>query len=102
VPGVLKNAIDVGSRPDGQSAWKGKPAGVVNVSPGRAGGAAAHHHLRQSLVALDMPTLPQPEVCLGQADELFKPDGSVANDKIDKFLRKFVDAYAAWAMKIMD
>ena len=67
VPGVLKNAIDVGSRPYGKSVWSGKPAGVVSVSPGAIGGFGANHHLRQSLVYLDMPTLAQPEAYIGGA-----------------------------------
>ncbi|MGA7711162.1 MAG: NAD(P)H-dependent oxidoreductase, partial [Rhizomicrobium sp.] len=61
VPGVLKNAIDVGSRPYGQSAWNGKPGAVISVSPGAIGGFGANHHLRQSLVFLNVPTMPQPE-----------------------------------------
>ena len=75
VPGVLKNAIDVGSRPYGKSVWSGKPAGVVSVSPGAIGGFGANHHLRQSLVYLDMPTLPQPEAYIGGAGGLFDDNG---------------------------
>src|SRR5689334_24716596 len=71
VPGVLKNAIDVGSRPYGQSAWSRKPAGVISVSPGAIGGFGANHHLRQSLVFLDMPAMPQPEAYIGGAATLF-------------------------------
>ena len=65
VPGLLKNAIDVGSRPYGKSIWSGKPAAVVSVSPGAISGFGANHHLRQSLVFLDMPTLQQPEANIG-------------------------------------
>ena len=71
VPGVLKNAIDIGSRPYGHSAWAKKPAAIVTVSPGAAGGFGANHHLRQSLVFLDMPTLQQPEAYIGHGDKLF-------------------------------
>jgi len=67
IPGVLKNAIDVGSRPYGQNAWVGKAAGIVSVSPGALGGFGANHALRQSLVFLDVPTLQQPEMYLGHA-----------------------------------
>ena len=69
VPGVLKNAIDVGSRPYGKSVWSGKPAAVVSVSPGAIGAFGANHHLRQSLVFLDMPALQQPEAYIGGAGE---------------------------------
>src|SRR6185295_6582705 len=62
VPGVLKNAIDVGSRPYGKSAWAGKPAAIASVSPGAIGAFGANHHLRQSLVFLDMPCMQQPEI----------------------------------------
>ena len=76
VPGVLKNAIDVGSRPYGKSAWKGKPAAVISVSPGAIGGFGSNHHLRQSLVFLDMPVLQQPEAYIGGAGDLFDDAGA--------------------------
>ena len=75
VPAALKNAIDVGSRPYGASAWNGKPAGVVSVSPGAIGGFGANHHLRQSLVFLNMPVLQQPEAYLGGAGAFFRRRG---------------------------
>ena len=96
VPGALKNAIDVGSRPYGQSAFRGKPAAVISVSPGAIGGFGANHHLRQSLVFLDMPTLQQPEVYIGGAGTLFDPQGNLAKEDTKAFLRKFLDAFAAW------
>jgi chromate reductase len=96
VPGVLKNAIDVGSRPYGKSAWDKKPAGVLSASPGPMGGFGANHHLRQSLVFLNMPALQQPEVYIGGADKLFDGDGKLTADKTREFLGKFLDAYAAW------
>src|SRR5712664_4131748 len=71
VPGVLKNAIDVGSRPYGKSVWSGKPAAVISASPGAIGGFGANHHLRQSLVFLDMPAMQQPEAYIGGAHRLF-------------------------------
>src|SRR5690348_6800740 len=71
VPAVLKNAIDVGSRPYGQSVWDGKPGAVVSVSPGAIGAFGANHHLRQSLVFLNMPTMQQPEAYIGAANTLF-------------------------------
>jgi chromate reductase len=99
VPGVLKNAIDVGSRPYGQSAWDRKPAAVVSVSPGAIGAFGANHHLRQSLVFLNMPALQQPEAYIGGAGQLFGSDGKLANDSTREFLRKFLDAFAAWIEK---
>jgi chromate reductase len=96
VPGVLKNAIDVGSRPYGQSVWGGKPAAIMSVSPGAIGGFGANHHLRQSLVFLDVPTMQQPEAYIGQAGNLFNDKGDVNNEDTRKFLRHFMDTYAQW------
>jgi chromate reductase len=96
VPGVLKNAIDIGSRPYGHSAWSGKPGAVVSVSPGAIGGFGANHHLRQCLVFLNVPTLAQPELYLGNAAELFDGEGRVKSEDTRKLLQKFVDAFAAW------
>jgi chromate reductase len=100
VPGVLKNAIDVGSRPYGQSIWSGKPAAVISVSPGASGAFGANHHLRQSLVFLDMPTMQQPEAYIGNAGELFDESGKIINEKTKEFLQKFIDSYGEWAAKI--
>lgn len=99
VPGALKNAVDVGSRPYGQSAWQGKPAAVVSVSPGAIGGFGANHHLRQSLVFLDMPALQQPEAYIGHAANLFDAEGHLTNDGTREFLRKFMQAFASWIEK---
>ena len=96
VPGALKNAIDVGSRPYGRSAWAGKPAAIVSVSPGAIGGYGANHHLRQSLVFLDMPALQQPEAYIGGAASLFDDQGNLKVDATRDFLRKFLEAFAAW------
>ena len=96
VPGVLKNAIDVGSRPYGQAAWDGKPGAIISVSPGAVGGFGANHHLRQSLVFLNVPAMPQPEAYIGSAGDLFDEEGNVKNDGTRAFLKKFIDAYAAW------
>ena len=91
VPGVLKNALDVGSRPYGSSVWAKKPAAVVSNTPGAIGGALANHAVRQSLVALDMPVLQQPEAYLGNvAKVLDEPDGS------REFLTKIMAAFADW------
>lgn len=96
VPGLLKNAIDVGSRPYGRSAWSGKPAAVVSASPGAIGGFGANHHLRQSLVFLDVPTLQQPEAYLGGADKLFDTGGKLANEGTRVFLAKLMQTFALW------
>jgi chromate reductase len=94
VPGVLKNAIDVGSRPYGQSVWSRKPAAVMSVSPGAIGGFGANQHLRQCFVFLDMPPLQQPEAYVGNAASLFADDGSLANESTRSFFKTFIDAFA--------
>lgn len=96
VPAALKNAIDIGSRPYGQSAWNGKPVAVVSASPGVSGGFGANHHLRQSLVFLNMPAMQQPEAYIGGADKLFDAAGKLANEATRKFLREFLEAFAGW------
>ena len=96
VPGVLKNAIDVGSRPYGKSVWDGKPGAVMSVSPGAIGGFGANHHLRQSLVFLNVPTMQQPEAYIGNAANLFDESGNLANDSIREFAAKYMHAFAAW------
>jgi chromate reductase len=97
VPGVLKNAIDIGSRPYGKSVWSGKPAAIVSASPGAIGGFGANHHLRQTLVFLNMPALPQPEAYIGHADALFDAEGRLANEGTAKFLHSVMQAFAAFA-----
>jgi chromate reductase len=96
VPGVLKNAIDVGSRPYGKSVWSGKPGAVVSVSPGAIGAFGANHHLRQSLVFLDVPAMQQPEAYIGGAAGLFDEAGTLTNEGVRAFLTKFMAAFAAW------
>ena len=96
VPAALKNALDVGSRPYGQSAWNGKPGAVVSASPGAIGGFGANHHLRQSLVFLNVPTMAQPEAYIGSADKLFDESGKLINDGTRKFMQQFMQAFSAW------
>ena len=96
VPGGLKNAIDVGSRPYGSSVWAGKPAAIMSVSPGAIGGFGANHHLRQSLVFLDMPVLQQPEAYVGDGFNLFGDDGEVVKADTKKFFETFINAFARW------
>lgn len=95
IPGVLKNALDHGSRPYGQSAWGGKPAGVIGASVGAIGTALAQQHLRNVLGYLDVPTLGQPEGFIHAKEGLFDADGNVGEGS-KKFLQGWVDAYAAW------
>ena len=96
VPAALKNALDVGSRPYGKSVWNGKPGAVVSASPSAIGGFGANHHLRQTFVFLNIPTMQQPEVYLGFADKLFDQQGKLSNADTRKFLQNFMNAYAAW------
>ncbi len=96
IPGSLKNAIDIGSRPYGHSVWSGKPAAVMSVSPGAIGGFGANHHLRQCLVFLDVPVMQQPEAYIGGADKLFDAAGALANQDTGKFLDKFLHSFAIW------
>ena len=93
-PGVLKNAIDVGSRPYGSSVWNGKPAAVVSNSPGAIGGFGAYHHLRQSLVFLNMPTVNQPETYVGNVSTLFNEAGELINESTREFLTGFGQTFA--------
>jgi chromate reductase len=98
IPGVLKNALDHGSRPYGQSAWAGKPAGVIGVSVGAIGTALAQQHLRNILAYLDMPTMGQPEAFIHAKEGLFDANGDIgASSK--EFLQRWMDAYVVWVKK---
>jgi chromate reductase, NAD(P)H dehydrogenase (quinone) len=99
VPGVLKNAIDIASRPYGQNVFDGKPGAVVSVSIGAIGGFGANHHLRQSLVFLNVPTLQQPEMYIGSAEKLFDGSGRLTDESTRKHLQKFIQAFATWISK---
>lgn len=101
VPGVLKNAIDVGSRPYGSSVWNGKPGAVISMSPGAIGGFGANHHLRQSLVFLNVPLLSQ-EAYVGNAFALFDDAGELVNEGTAEFLKSYGAQFAAWIEKIID
>lgn len=98
IPGVLKNAIDHASRPFGQSAWTGKPAGVLGVSPGATGTAMAQQHLRNILVSLDMPTLAQPEAFMQVKEGLFDEAGDIGSGS-KKLLQNWMDQYVVWVKK---
>jgi chromate reductase len=101
LPAVIKNAIDVGSRPYGAGVLIGKPAGVVSLSVGATGGFGANHHLRQTLVFLNMPTLQQPEAYYGNAGTFFDEEGNLVNEGTKKVMQGFIDAYAAWVEKLL-
>ena len=97
IPGALKNAIDVGSRPYGQSVWERKPAAIVSASPGAIGGFGANHNLRQACVFLDMPVMQQPEAYLGHVgDKAFNEDGSLAGGALKGLIEKIAYAFADW------
>ena len=96
VPGVLKNAIDVGSRPYGENSWDGKPAAVASVSIGPISGFGANHHLRQSLVFVNVHTMAQPEAYIGNAASLFDDNGKLTNDSTREFLKNFMEAFEKW------
>ena len=101
VPGVLKNAIDVGSRPKENNVFNGKPGAVISVSPGALSAFGANHHLRQSLVFLNVPTMQQPEAYIGGAAKLFDESGNLTNESTKEFLRSFVEAFAKWVELIL-
>ena len=100
VPGVLKNAIDWGSRPYGKSSWNGKPAAVVSISQGVLSGFGANHHLRQSLVFLNMPTLQQPEAYIAQVQTLLDGKGGFVKPETKTFMESFLKAFEAWIGKV--
>lgn len=96
MPGTLKNAIDHASRPYGQSAWAGKPAGVIGASIGAIGTGMAQQHLRNVLAYLDVPTLGQPEAFIQVKEGFFDAAGNIANAGTAKFLQGWMDRYVEW------
>lgn len=99
MPGVLKNALDIGSRPYGTSIWDGKPAAVIGTSTGAMGTALAQHHLRQVLAFLNMPTMQQPEAYVRYHNELFNADGDILEERTKVHLQNWVAAFEAWVKK---
>lgn len=97
IPGVLKNALDHASRPYGQSAWAGKPAGILGVSVGTIGTATAQQHLRNILAYLDMPTLGQPEAYIQVKEQLFDEAGNIGEGS-RQFMQSWMDRFAAWVI----
>jgi chromate reductase len=98
IPGVLKNALDHASRPYGQNAWAGKPAGVMGASPGASGTAMSQQHLRNVLAYLDVPTLGQPEAFIQVRDGLFDEAGNIGEHS-KPLLQNWMDRYVAWVKK---
>ncbi|WP_310601131.1 NAD(P)H-dependent oxidoreductase [Desulfobulbus sp.] len=98
MPGVLKNALDIASRPYGQSVWAGKPAGVIGVSVGAIGSALAQQHLRNVLAYLDVPTLGQPEAFLQYREGMFAADGGIGTES-KPLLQAWMDRYVAWVKR---
>ncbi len=99
VPGVLKNAIDIASRPWGTNSFAGKPGAVIGASIGPISTAIAQQHLRGSLTFVDVPTLAQPEVFIHFKEGMFDDDGNIGPDDTRKFLQGFVDKYVGWVAK---
>jgi chromate reductase len=103
MPGVLKNAIDVGSRPYGKSVWDRKPAAIITASTGAIGGALANHQIRQSCVFLNMPVMQQPEAYLGKiSDDSFGEDGLLVDGPLKKIVEKLAHAFAEWVEMILE
>ncbi|HMR18618.1 MAG TPA: NAD(P)H-dependent oxidoreductase [Sphingobacterium sp.] len=100
IPSALKNALDVGSRPYGQSVWDGKPGAIFSNSPGNLSAFGANHHLRQCLVFLNVPTMQQPEVYLANINEALDNEGNLKDGPMKDFIQKAVDAYIAWFDKL--
>lgn len=100
MPGALKNALDVGSRPWGKSAWSGKPAGVASISPGALGAMASHHHLRQVIYAVNLSAMAYPEVYLPNAGALFDAEGRLTSAETRAFLGQFLQAFETWVAKL--
>jgi len=98
MPGVLKNALDIGSQPDGKSVWAGKPAAVITASSRRSGGFGAHRHLRQALVFLDMRCMTEPEIYIPNVDELYS-GSQLADEKTVQYLRHFMTQFHAWVAR---
>ena len=102
VPGVLKNAVDVGSRPYGHSVWNAKPAAIVSASPGSIGGFGANHQLRQACVFLNMPVMQQPEAYLGHvSDDAFGADGCLKEGPLKEIVTKLAHAFHDWVQMIL-
>jgi chromate reductase len=101
-PPVLKNALDIASRPYGQNLWSGKPGAVIGVSPGKLGAFGAGNQLRQTMAFLNIFLMQQPEAYIGEAASLFDEQGKLTNQGTADFLRQYADAFAAWALRFRE
>lgn len=99
IPGALKNALDIGSRPWSRSSWDGKPAAVVGQSPGALGGMAAVHHLRQVMLAVNLAAMPHPEAYIPLVGRLFDENGRLQDPQTREFMSGFLRAFQAWLTK---
>ena len=100
VPGVLKNAIDWGSRPQGDNSWEGKPVAIMSASTGILGGARAQYHLRQTLACLDMHPINKPEVMINFAAQKFDDKGNLTDDRAKQLIRMLLTNLTAWTKKL--
>jgi chromate reductase len=100
MPGAVKNALDVGSRPWGKSSWSGKPAAIISITPGALGGMASNHHLRQVLLAVNLAAMPYPEAYIPGAAGLFDQSGKLTNADTRQFLTSFMQAFDAWVTRL--
>lgn len=101
MPAVLKNALDVASRPYGSNLWGGKPGAIISVSPGKPGAFGANHHLRQCMTFLNVYMMQQPEAYLGNVDGFFDENGAVKDAGTDQFLQSLADAFADWTGRFL-
>lgn len=102
IPAVLKNALDVASRPYGHNVWSGKPGAIISVSPGGLGAFGANHHLRQPMVFLNVLLLQQPEVYISKVASLLDEKGELVDESTHTYLKKFMDAFSEWVRVISE
>ena len=100
IPGVLKNAIDVGSRPYGKSVFNGKPVGIIGTSPGAHGGVSAVKHLQQILPGISGPIMQQPETYLAMLGDAFDDKGELVKESLRDFLKQYLSAFESWVGRI--
>ncbi|AEF83634.1 probable NADPH:quinone oxidoreductase 2 [Treponema primitia ZAS-2] len=99
IPPVLKNALDIGSRPYGHNIWNNKPGAIISVSIGKMGGFGANHQLRQAMVFLNIFLMQQPEAYIGEVASLFDDQGEISNKSSRDFLKNYADAFARWVLR---
>ncbi|QDP86564.1 NAD(P)H-dependent oxidoreductase [Chryseobacterium sp. SNU WT5] len=102
IPGVLKNAMEIGARPPKNNSWKGKPGAVVTVSSGAIGGLGANQTIRNAAVSLHIPMMQQPEAYIGGIKDRLLEDGITVNEKTEKFLKDFLEAFEKWINNLTD